>query len=46
MVVDGDDWVVFAFSHSADHVGNPLLHLGIGALDRVELDGVGEFSGI
>ena len=46
MVVDGDDRIALPLRHSADDVGDPLLHLRVGALDRIELDGIGVAAGI
>ena len=46
VVVDGDDRIALPLRHGADDVGDPLLHLRIGALDRIELDGIGVAAGI
>ena len=39
VVVDGDDGVVLALGERTDDVLDTLLHLGVGALDGIELDG-------
>ena len=46
MVMDRYDWIALPLRHGADDVGDPLLHLRIGALDRIELNRVGEAAGI
>ena len=38
VVVDGDDGIVFALGERTDDVLDTLLHLGVGALDGIELD--------
>ena len=42
VVVDADAWVAF---QGADHVADALLHLRVGTLHGVELDGVGILAG-
>ena len=46
VVVDGDDRIMLPLCHGSDDVGYPLLHLRIGALDRIELDRVGVAASI
>ena len=36
--MDGDDRVVFALHQATDGIGHPFLHLGVGALYRVQFD--------
>ena len=40
VVVDAADGVVVALSHGADDVAHTLLHLGVGTLHGIQLDGV------
>ena len=46
MVVDRNHGILLPLGQGADHIGHALLHLGVGTLHGVELDGVGILPGL